>query len=74
MIQVKTIKQESKNEFNFPKLMISISGTIVLFCAPFKGIRIKTSNNGQVMGEWCTSWDMDSFTDYDGTIELKNVY
>jgi hypothetical protein len=69
-----------KKKLNFPKLMISPSGLIVLMSTACDGIVVSNKNRviGDMnveyyVGERITDWNMNSFKDYNGTVTLENL-
>jgi len=68
-------KEKPLSHTSYPKLMQSkLSGVIVLFSKDSHGTVIKgATNKGSEVGQAVSSFDMDFFVDYDGTIELANV-
>ena len=55
----------------FPKLMISISGSIVLFKESQSGFVIHPSL-GHCLGYFSNNWWMPDFKEYQGELTLKN--
>ena len=70
--EVKT--QELKK---FPKLMIGLEGSIVLFFKSGKGTMLCDTNPQKPrligIGEYYDGWDMGAFTDYNEPITLQNI-
>ena len=67
------VKLESKKDLDFPKLMIgSASRVIVLFHESGKGQIVNGKSYSYGLGNYNIEWHMDSFTDYNGTINLSN--
>jgi hypothetical protein len=62
-----TITTKTETEVKpFPKLMKGkITGCVVFFTEPRKGLRIKE-------GRWGDYWDMENYEDYNETITIKN--
>lgn len=56
---------------DFPKLMIGSSGVIVAMTAPEEGFVIRPAE-GYYFGEESKKWRMASFSDYNGSLTLKN--
>lgn len=57
----------------FPKLMISESGTIVLFQESDKGVCLKDGClTFKKVGQYTNDWSMHYFTDFDGKVTLSN--
>jgi hypothetical protein len=70
-VKITNPKQTSNKPF--PKLMISDMGRIVLFREEFRGTLIAHDPQGiDEIGYTSSSWQMDSFVDFDGEIMLKN--
>lgn len=58
----------------FPKLMKSHRGSIVLFHCNEKGIcLVMGKDTSTFVGEYCGTWKMDAFTDYNEPITIQNV-
>ena len=71
MIQSQITGNQSKAH-SYPKLMESEDANlIVLMTAPKNGVVVHASEEYGV-GHSSDDWDMECFTDYNGTIELKN--
>jgi hypothetical protein len=66
---VKSTIEQKKSGLNFPKLMISGEKRIVLFYAPCKGTELHLVDE---VGFYTDSWDMECFSDYEGSITLSN--
>lgn len=58
-------------EKDFPKLMISKNGTVVLFSKSCVGIAVNTTSNYDI-GYLSEEWFMGNFTDFTGTVTLSN--
>jgi len=59
---------------DFPKLMISTKGIIVLFESKEHGMVVGgKSKNWSTIGEYLTEWDMSQFSDYDGSVTIQNA-
>lgn len=69
-IEVKVEKQK-KQESEYPKLMASVSGNVVLFLEKNRGILL-VSDGAKVVGDYETTWIEEYFTDFDGTVTLSN--
>ena len=74
-----TLNQLNENKINlFPKLMIATKqdipdkGIIVLFTEKCKGFVVYTPNDYRPLGYSSTSFVMECFTDFDGSITLSN--
>lgn len=74
-----TITPDDPTPKSFPKLMIlnsthPYSGRIVLFTEERKGtvIRLSVNEDYLTVGYFDTKWNMDIFSDFSGTITLKN--
>jgi len=70
-ITVHEKRQKVKKE-SYPRLMISTTGTIVLFYAPWSGTCLRAGEPIESVGAYSTNWDMERFSDFEGTVELKN--
>ena len=71
-VQVNTTKQE-KTSKPFPKLMSTKSGYIVFFSKHRCGMCLQRPTNSiDVIGEYYTEYNMDGFTDFEGSIKLSN--
>jgi hypothetical protein len=57
---------------NFPKLMISNEGLVVLFLNQEYGTIIKCNNLDWKIGESNRCWEEFDFIDYQGEVTLKN--
>ena len=55
---------------NFPKLMTTQHGLIVLMSEYGKGMAV-ASELTDIIGKY-TDWDMEHFCDFDGVLELSN--
>ena len=77
-IQAKIIENPSKST-NFPKLMNYIVDEdselffVVLFNKPKVGMVVLSNYKGRLVGDYENNWAIESFKDYDGGVELKNV-
>lgn len=67
----KLSEEVTTKEQNYPKLMISDTGSVVLFSIKGCGTLIKCSN-GNIIGHMSERWDMEEFEDYHGTVTLQN--
>lgn len=66
-----TIKNENKSsEIQYPCLMVSVLGCIVLFDSPGCGTVIK--DDEYTVGSYNTDWAVEYFTPFTGTVELSN--
>lgn len=54
---------------DFPKLMISADGVIVLMKSPTYGAVVGGKDH---VGRISATWDMSRFTDYHGEVTLRN--
>ena len=75
MVQVETRWDDVEQETQYPCIMKSISGTVVLFCAPGKGTFIQDRDNavGLEVGDYKDNWDMNVFSPFNDIISMKNV-
>ena len=55
----------------YPKLMESGGGLIVLFKQKASGVVIQKDDHWEV-GDRCNSFDMQQFTDFNGSVTLSN--
>lgn len=67
-----------KQEISFPKLMVgSLSGIIVLMVSEYKGYGtgtlVKEGDGMLTVGCFSETWDMEHFTDYNGSVTLTNI-
>lgn len=70
MIKVE-VNESGKPAVDYPKLMIAkVDGEIVLFESKDNGTVVNAARNRA--GYRSDDWDMDYFTDYDGTVTLSN--
>jgi hypothetical protein len=65
-----TITNGKSREKLFPKLMITNSGTLVLFKEWGSGTILVSPNN--IVGNYHTDFNMESFFDFDGEVSLTN--
>ena len=66
------VKDQEKQESEFPKLMVSELGKIVLFTSKSVGTLIVPSSADKKVGHYCESWCEDVFTDFHGSVTLSN--
>lgn len=69
MVESRIVK---KSKPIYPRLMLETNQTrIILFTGSGTGTVV---HSGHLMdiGDYCSTWDMDCFTEFTGTIELKN--
>lgn len=59
-----------KNETEFPKLMHS--GELVVLFWSFGNGTVVHPNKTHFVGYYCTTWHMNDFEYFEGTIELSN--
>lgn len=68
-----TITPDAPTPKSFPKLMISNVGSVVYFTRKERGILVfKGEGTDDKVGDYSTCWDMEFFSDFSGTITLKN--
>ena len=73
MIRVKEgITEENEEELNFPLLMVTLEGKIVLMTEEGKGVVVRSSDPGQEIGRSSEVWAMSMFKPYMGTLILSN--
>ena len=63
--------KQSTSDIDFPKLMISETGLIVLFSSPKLGFVVKGDDLWKA-GEHSETWIIDVFTDFHGSVTLSN--
>jgi len=56
----------------YPRLMIARNEMIVLFSAPKIGVIIDIGKGAGLIGEFSNDFIMDSFKDFEGSINLSN--
>ena len=66
---IKLVVEEAISEY--PKLMRGYEGTIVLFVTLGLGTAL-WANDDMEAGYYSATWDMDDFTDFNGSITLSN--
>lgn len=72
-MKVEIVKTGHSVSPGYPRLMISYRGTIVLFWAFKNGVVITPGATSQMKaGDFCQSFDMDNFSDFNGTVTLEN--
>ena len=72
-MKVKVTEGKAKEEIPYPKLMESNSGAIVLMYKEGEGTVLNTGRHILIeVGEHVDSLQMDSFTDFEGKLELTN--
>lgn len=70
---IKSIAQDNFNGAdNYPKLMISKKGRIVLFTRRKVGMLVYFDSDQGSVGSYSTAWDMEEFRDYHGDVILTN--
>ena len=67
-----TANKAEVKEIQFPKLMISEDGNIVLFTELYVGTLVKGEAGMNIVGDHYDGWNMVNFHDYTGTITLEN--
>lgn len=67
-----TVNKAEVKEIQFPKLMISKDGNIVLFTELDVGTLIKGEVGMNRGGDHYDGWNFENFHDYVGTITLEN--
>jgi hypothetical protein len=73
MIQATINTNQKSKSLPYPKLMISESGTIVLFKESAIGVVLLEGNSGcYKIGDNHFTWDMNAFKDYYEAITLQN--
>ena len=60
---------------DYPKLMTTADGAVVLFWESEEGILVQEGTiSKRPVGYYTNSWDMACFEDYEGSITLENSY
>ena len=73
MVQTTINTNQNSRSLPYPKLMISESGTIVLFKESAIGVVLLEGNSGfYKIGDNHFTWDMNAFKDYYEVITLQN--
>jgi len=68
-MKTEIIKEENKAD-EYPRLMVGVNGTVVLFREPKIGTVL--SGRGWEPSHYSTSWAMGGFTDFKGKVVLSN--
>ena len=68
---IKSVVNVEAERNDYPKLMASKSGVIVLFSKHGCGTIISSGEHYEC-GRWRDDWLMDVFNDFDGSITLSN--
>lgn len=71
MIETTVVDTSSKG-IDFPKLMVSKLGKIVLFFAKDTGTVMADPEAFHDIGFWSDKWTSQDFIDYEGTLRLTN--
>ena len=66
------IELSKTTEIDFPKLMITRLGTIVLFTEPRVGTVLMSKKSSSI-GKHVTNWHMESFQDLTQSLTLTNT-
>ena len=66
-------KEDSKPVVEYPKLMQGSEGTIVLMTERGRGAVVAAGKYLPV-GHYSVDWNISSFTDFNGTVTLKNGF
>lgn len=66
------IKEDNTSDKQFPKLMVSYLGFIVLFSDSKMGTVVNNENNNLATVGEHHEWDIQEFSEFSGTIELSN--
>lgn len=64
--------EDQPKKVDFPKLMISEDGLVVLFHEDKCGV-VVYSRDGFHIGNYSEEWDMDEFSYFEGELTLSNV-
>lgn len=73
MIDSKVVNTINPNRTEFPKLMISTGGMIVLFESKTSGAVVMEGSGHRIIGEYSKTWNLNLFTNFNGKVELSNV-
>jgi hypothetical protein len=65
------VNEDERNGNDSPKIMTTGRGNVVLFTGYSTGMVIKNTIDYQV-GWYSQQWNMDDFTDFNGTLTLSN--
>lgn len=71
---MKSVVKDKSKEVEYPCLMVSDSGAVILFNEHRKGVVVYVAikHIGYRVGYYGDMWDMDKFTPFHGTVELSN--
>ena len=69
-IKVTVGEQKPQNKDEFPKLMISDNGRIVCFVSSSSGFLLNEIDGDSP--HYSNIWQIENFTDYNGSITLQN--
>lgn len=69
---VKVTVSEGKAGYEYPKLMKSRAGALVLFCEEGKGVVVGCGDESYQVGWFGGAWFMDAFSDFQGTVTLSS--
>jgi len=73
MVQTTINTNQNSRSLPYPKLMVTESGTIVLFQNPSIGVVLLQGNSRcYKIGHHSFTWDMNAFSDYYEAITLQN--
>lgn len=70
MSEVKGVDPKSTD---YPKIMTTERGTIVLMVGRCRGVVLKNAKGGDyIIGSYHADWTMDCFTDFEGSVVVGN--
>lgn len=72
MIKVQVNEKKQVKEIEYPCLMVSSTGAIVLFTEYKEGVLLRQGESFWKEGHFASDWIMDSFTPFEGCITLSN--
>ena len=72
MIKTSILTNQNSRSLPYPKLMISVKGTIVLFSDHAKGVVLLQGSSPYKIGHYSDTIDMNNFSDYYESITLQN--
>jgi hypothetical protein len=72
MIKTAILTNQNSRSLPYPKLMISESGTIVLFKDRSVGVVLIKGTSTYEIGHYSNTWDFTAFTDFNASITLQN--
>ena len=69
-----TVTQQQEKQIEYPILMTSIEGKLVLFTSYGEGFLLNDDREIHSIGRHSISWAMGRFKPFDGEITLKNQH